>query len=228
MSLAQRSYSGKCFRPKPLVGFDEQSQSTLVVTSWNSPEPANKVFQMLKDFLVTSSDPDATVAGPYIEGLGPTANRLRNAAILANENLFLNENRTEYVAGVELAVFSVHKDILSWVQIGAPHLILSSAQGFQPLCYTPDGAWQMQQDTPLLSHGLGIEKSVYFNCGNYRLQGEEQLVMISRSQIPSNLYANNIHKKANQIDILSQVLVEDRPETPFWIGISNLTGTLST
>ncbi len=225
MTIQQRSYSGKCFRPKPLIGFDEQSQSTLVVTSWNAPEPAAKVFQMLKDFLVTSSDPDATVAGPYVEGLGPTANRLRNAASLANENLFQNENRTEYVAGVELAAFSVHKNMLSWVQIGAPHLILSNETGFQPLCYTPDGAWQMQQDTPLLCQALGIEKSVYFNCGNYRLHGEEQLVLISRSQIPSELYTSHIHNKTEQIEILSQILVNDRSEMPFWIGISNLTGS---
>ena len=219
MSLEQRSYSGRCFRPKPLVGFEEQSHSTAIITSWNSPDPAAKVFQMLKDFLLATSDPEGTIAAPYIEGLGPIANRLRNAAMFANENLYLNENRSEYVAGVELAAFSVHQNLLSWVQLGAPHLILAGNRGFQPLCYTPDGAWQMQQQTPLLCQGLGIEKSVHFNCGSYRLQGGERLVMISRSHIPASLYTL---KSDAKIEALSQALVDDGAETPFWIGISDL------
>lgn len=215
LKLDQRSYSGKCFRPKPLVEVEPQSNTTLVVTSWNSADPGARVMQLMKDFLVLTGDPEATSAGSYIEGLGPMANRLRSAALLANENLYVNDNRSEYVAGVEMAAVSVQNNIMSWVQIGAPHLLVVNEKGFQPLCYTPDWAWQIQQDTPLLCQGLGLEKTVNLHCGSYRLQGGEKLVLISRSQIPSALYG----VKKVELDRLAQTLASDEPETPFWIGV---------
>jgi hypothetical protein len=156
--------------------------------------------------------------GAYIPELNEMGNHLRNATLMANEQLHLSENAKEYSAAVEVALLSVQKQVLTWAQVGTPHLLLQTSSGLQPLASQPDWAWQLQQDAPLVSKALGLERSCYPQCGSYRLRGHEKILLISRSAIPSKLYALN---EAN-LETCAQVLVEDHEEAPFWLGILDL------
>ncbi len=211
----QRSYSGKCFRPKPLVDFEAGTQSIIVATSWNGQDAAADVVKTIKESLVLASDPEATGFGQYTESLGLAGNRLRSAAGLANDALYFNVNKNEYVAGVELAALSFSKNTLAWAQVGAPHLFLVNKAGIQPLSYTPDWSWQIHQGAPLMCQSLGLERSVNLNCGSYRLESGDQVILLSRSYVPSAFYGS----KKVDVDELSKVLVADSEAVPFWIGI---------
>lgn len=220
MDLVQRSYSGHSFRPRPLVEENPATQTFIVVTSWGAPEHSQKVADLIKEHMNLSEDADSTNVGTFVQGLTDEGNRLRAAAQIANQYLYKNENSREYSAAVELALISVRRKVLSWVQIGNPHLILSTPKGIEPLCYSPDWSWQLQQSSPLVGKALGLERTCNLNCGSYRLQGEgdEKLMLIARSAVPGNLYT------LKKIDLMmsSQLLVEDNSEAPFWLGILDL------
>lgn len=216
MRVIERSYSGQVFRPKPII--DSKPDTLIIATSWGSQDHGQKVVKRVNDFLSLAAEPDATSMGSYIEGIGSMANRLRSAAMLANESLFSVENRDEYVAGVELTAFSIHNNNLSWVQVGTPHLLLSTRKGLQPLSYSPDWAWQLGSPSPLLCHGLGLEPHCQVQCGSVKVETLDKVILVSRSSIPGAFYA-----QANLgLQELSQVLVQDTPEMPFWLGIVDL------
>jgi hypothetical protein len=214
--MEQRSYSGLSHRPTPLITFESETKSLLVLTNWGEQSSAQRVSEILKDFLVTSSSPDATRIGPMQQGspTGDLLQRLRAAVALGNESILLNENKTEWSSAVELAVLTSHSQVISWAQVGAPHVLLwTPEKNFQPLCYTPDWAWQIQQGAPLVCQALGLEKFCPVNSGSFRLKGNETLVLISRSHLPGTFFSS----KNCDLQHLSRLLIEDSEETPFWI-----------
>lgn len=219
MELVQRSYSGSTFRPRPMIEEIRSRNTMIVATSWGEPEQARNVIEMLKDQMAIHSDIESTRLGNYIEELSEDGNILRAAALFANEQLFLKENSQEYRAAVEVAVISVQKQVLSWVQMGSPHLILKNQKiGADPIASSPDWAWQLQQDSPLVFKALGLERGCYPNCGSYRLHGGEKLILVSRSALAPRIYS------LDQVDLdtCGQALVEDHAEAPFWLGILKL------
>jgi hypothetical protein len=211
--MEQRSYSGKNHRPSPILSVETETQSLLVLTAWGE-DTSPRVSEILRDFLLTTASPDATRVGRADVELADPLQRLRTAVDFGNEALFTQDNRTEWTSAVELAVLSAQRQTLSWVQVGAPHILLWSPETrFQPLCYTPDWASQIQQGAPLVCQALGLQKFCQVNSGKYRLKGNETVVLVSRSSLPGTFFA------ADQCDLqsLSRLLIEDSEETPFWI-----------
>ncbi|MEZ0392381.1 MAG: hypothetical protein ACAH59_09210 [Pseudobdellovibrionaceae bacterium] len=215
MDFFQRSYSGHSFRPRPLIEEDKSTNTLIVATSWGGSEHAQLVVDTIKEQLIVSEDTQATRINSGHQGLSEEANLLRQAATLANERLYLRENNREYSAAVEIALITVQKETLHWAQLGTPHLLLSGNQGFQPLCYSPDWSWQLQQSSPLVSKALGLDRQCYLNCGSYKLQGNEKLLMICRSAVPGTLY----QIQSPDLTTCSQALVEDNSNAPFWLGV---------
>jgi hypothetical protein len=214
----QRSYSGESFRPKPLI--EQPDQDTLVVlTPWGPSEFAAQAMGSIRDFLEMSKEAEATVVGSINQALSPFANRMRSAAVMANENLYLHANKNEYVAAVEFVAVSREVDRVSWVHIGSPHLFLHNSMGMQPLCYSLDWAWQINQQSPLLCQGLGLDRSVNLNCGSYKITEPSNIIMIGRSVVPSALY----QMQNPDLQNLSKLLIEDNSNLPFWLGVLSLT-----
>lgn len=115
-------------------------------------------------------------------------------------------------------MLSYRNHVLSWVQLGTPHLILTGEQGAQPLASYPDWAWQLQQDAPLVSKALGLERNCYPNCGSHRVQGHEKVILVARSAVPASLYT----LKNVDLSTCGQALVDDQMQTPFWLGVLDL------
>lgn len=218
MDLVQRSYSGHTFRPRPIIEIEKTTNTLIIATPWGASDQAQMVIDLIKEQLSVSQQPEATRVGGFIEGLSEDGNRLRAAAALANEQLYHRENSKEYSIAVEIALISVQKRSLSWVQLGTPHLILLGNEGFQPLASTPDWSWQLQQAAPLVSKGLGMEKNSYFNCGSSRFKGGEKLFLISRSVVPASVYA----LREPDLNSCAEALVEDNSDAPFWLGVLEL------
>jgi hypothetical protein len=157
---------------------------------------------------------EVTRVTKFIEGLSDEGNRLRSAALLANDHIFLKENAKAYEGAVEIALISIQNRSLSWAQLGAPHVLLRNEQGYQPICYTPDWSWQLKQRSPMVSKALGLERNCYLNCGNCRVEKSDQLFLISRSNLPSPIYS----LQESSLESVSKVLIDQDQQAPFWIG----------
>ncbi|PIS11324.1 MAG: hypothetical protein COT73_04605 [Bdellovibrio sp. CG10_big_fil_rev_8_21_14_0_10_47_8] len=215
MKIDQRSYSGPAFRPSPMVLEEKLTETLLIATSWGESNHAQITLDLVKDFLLLSQDPDATTLGMSPEGSDPLLAKIHAGLVRANETLFQRENSQEYLAAVEFAAISVEHGVLSWIQIGAPHLLIINEKGLQPVCYSPDLAAQWGQLSPLLARGLGLERVCPVNSGTYRLKKGDHVVLVSRSDLPANFY----QQQAADLSSLSQSLIDDNSEMPFWIAI---------
>lgn len=216
MDFQQRFYSGETFRPKPVIEIEKTTNTLIVATPWGSPDAAQEVIEVVKGQLSSSSEGTAvTRVTKVIEGLSDEGNQLRSAALYANEHLYMKENAQEYTSAVELAMISIQNRTISWVQIGSPHVLLKNHLGYQPICYTPDWSWQLQQKSPLVSQALGLERSCNLNCGSHHIEKTDQIYLISRATLPSQIYA----QENAGFDVISRVMIDSGPETPFWLGL---------
>jgi hypothetical protein len=215
MIFNQRFFSGQFFLPRPVIDIERKTNTLIVSTPWGSPELAkNSIDTMKQQIGSVSVETQVTQVTRAIEGLSDEGNQLRAAALYTNESIFLHENAKEYVGAVEVSMISVQNQFLSWVQIGAPHILIYNDRGFQPVCYAPDWSWQLKQKSPLMSKALGIERSCYLNCGSHRFEKQDHIFLISRATLPAQMY---LHENAD-LDSLSRILVDSDPDTPFWIG----------
>lgn len=215
MDFRQRFFSGKNFLPKPQIDVEKNSNTLIIATPWGSADLAQLAIGIIKEQLSSiQNETEVTRVTKFIEGLSDEGNRLRSAALIANERLFLKENEKQYVGAVEIALLSIHNRSLSWAQLGAPHVLLRNEQGYQPLCYTPDWSWQLKQQAPLVSKALGLERNCYLNCGNNHVEKSDQVFLISRKNLPPQVYSH----QESSLESVSKLLIDQEPETPFWIG----------
>lgn len=219
MQISQRSYSGHTFRPRPVIEIEKTSNTLIVATAWGNQEMAQWTADFIKERLSASGEVDAEIT-KVVTKRAPVeeSNKLRDVVQLANQQLYKKANEKEYQTAVEIAVVNVERKVLSWVQYGNPHLLLATGQGFQPLSYTPDWSWQLQQSSPLVANALGIKDSLYPNCGSYRLQGNESLFLVARSALPAKLFSVAEPELTN----CAEALVEDNADAPFWLGMLSL------
>jgi hypothetical protein len=215
MNFEQRFYSGQTFLPKPLIEIERNSNTLIIATTWGAPALGQIAIDIVKEQLGSArEETEVTRVTKFIEGLSDEGNRLRSAALLANDHIFLKENAKAYEGAVEIALISIQNRSLSWAQLGAPHVLLRNEQGYQPICYTPDWSWQLKQRSPMVSKALGLERNCYLNCGNCRVEKSDQLFLISRSNLPSPIYS----LQESSLESVSKVLIDQDQQAPFWIG----------
>jgi hypothetical protein len=214
VKLEERSYSGKTFRPRPVVSLVESDSVLMVLSSWGHRDSAEQVTQIFSDQLQLSDSEDFTSPFGHVESLGPIANRLKTAAHLANALIYREVNHTEYVAGLEVLALSYKDSILSWVQVGGPHLLLKLKDSLQPLASQYDWSWQFNQSSPLPSECLGLQASLNVHCGSLFLAAGADLFLVARGAIPAKAF----ELPPRDIAAMTRILVEDNSETPFWLG----------
>lgn len=214
MKFEERSYSGKNFRPKPVVVFDSKMASLIVATSWGEKSDAERVAQIFSDALNVSDQSEVTSPYGYIGTISTRANQMRTAAIMANDFLYREVNRSEYSSCVEVLSLVLEKNVLSWLYVGAPHVILYHQQKCHPLVYNYDLPAQFNCSIPLPTQCLGVEPTVQLNASSVMLKGNSDIVLLSRSTIPGSLFS----QKNPTIHSLSTDLVKDNENSPFWLG----------
>jgi hypothetical protein len=186
----------------------------MVVTSWGEKDETEYIINLFQDQLKVDESAEVTTLASRIDTISPRANQLRMAAILANEYLFREANRGEYICAAEFLAVVYDKGVLSWVQVGSPHLILLASGQIQPLAYQLDYSWQYGQDSPLFSQALGLNASCLLSCGSLHVNSEMDLFLISRHSIPPALFA----EKRLDFQSLIGLLVKDSANAPFWVG----------
>lgn len=218
MQLEQRSYtSGVFFRPKPVVIERPESHLLVVATPWGNVDSAQRVANIIVEQFELLSKDDLTTPYETIPNISAAANRLRVGALTANQYLYRNENGKTWKSAVELAAIHYDRGVLSWVQIGSPHLILLEKGILHPIAYEADWAYQSGNEGPLFTQALGIDNMISLKAGSQRVHPESQLLMVSRGTLPRRIYGLPVF----EMDKVIQTMTNDSPVTPFWLGLTN-------
>ncbi len=226
MNFEERSYSGKIFRPRPDVYFSENEKILIIATPWGLSSSSHRLIKIVLDYYNSARD-DLEVTSPFerLLCLSSVANSIRTAALLANDSLYGEENKKEYVAGVELFIGAFEGQELTWLQVGHPCLLLNRfGRNILPLGSHLDIAIDMSHSSqllpPLPSQLLGIDATCNFTIGSFRMREDDRLLLISRSSLPGVIYSTSDQNR--NLEAICKVLVREASDEAFWIGVLNL------
>lgn len=216
MRLSERSYNTKLLRPRPLIHQDESQKFMLIMTPWGSQEECQKVMDFsVQQLLTVRQDHEHTSAFQKILSLSNEANELRQVALLANDFLYQNINAGSHELVVEFLFLAFNKRQVSWVQLGCPHLLLKKKDQFtQPISCFPETKSTLQNFS-LPSYYLGSDSTVAPRCGDLYLEKNDELILLSASQIPNGIWQNSQRK---ELDTWTDELTHEAISQPFWLG----------
>ncbi|PWU12851.1 MAG: hypothetical protein C5B49_15635 [Bdellovibrio sp.] len=218
MQLSHRSYTnGEFFRPKPQIVERAESGLLVVATAWGGAEASQRACNTIVEQFELLSGEDLTTPFESLPSVSPAANRLRIGALLANQQILKGDNAKIWKSAVELAAFHMKHGVLSWVQIGNPTLLLKDEKYLHPLAYEMDWGIQSGNEGPLFSQALGLDRQIPLRVGSCRVPPGSELLLISRNSIPGDLFQLN----TLELDEVFQVLVNDNPRSPFWLGLAH-------
>ena len=219
--FAYRPYSGKQFRPTPEVHIDDKT--LIVATPWGNRDAGKKAIDRILEYLILcNEDREATTPFQRLSCLSAGANNLRIAALLANESIFREDNRVEYRNGVELFTMSLSEGELIWIQIGQPQILLArksrqviTLAGAMDLSFDMSDGEELMPSLP--NQLLGLDSSLNLTINSFRPQNEDQLVLLSHSQLPREIY--QLSSNEFELDHMSQQLSKLNPQLAFWLGL---------
>lgn len=226
MNLVERSFSGKVFRPRPEIHCEPSGNLCIVATPWGARSAARKVIQAIVDFF-HSSRTDEEVTSPFqtMTCLSPMANNLRVAIMLANDLVFREDNRSEYVVGVELFVAARGGADFVWTQVGGPHVMLDRA-GFDLalMSSVPDLGLGHSSTAgvmaPLPSAFLGLAATTNFAVQTFPLQPNDRIALLHRTLMPPKFLA--LKSDDRNLPTMSRLLARHSADMPFWLGLLSL------
>ncbi len=219
--FSYRPYSGKQFRPTPEIHTDEKT--LIVATPWGNRGSAKKTIDRILEYLVLcNEDREATTPFQRLSCLSAGANNLRIAALLANESVFREDNNTEYRNGTELFAMSLSEGELVWIQIGQPQILLvRKSRQVVTLGGAMDLSFDMSDGQELLpslpNQLLGLDSSLNLTINSFRPQDADQIVLLSHSQLPREIY--QLNSSEFELDGISQKLSKMSPQLAFWLGL---------
>jgi len=219
VKLSERLFNSHQFRPRPVVHQESDQSLILIATPWGSVEASQRVVDIsLKYIQAARSDLEVTSPFEFLPQLTNEANALRVGTLLANDNLYRSENKSEYNTVVEFVALSYKDRQLSWTQAGFPNLYLKKKNGFlEPLSVSHDLSYELNQiEHPLPLNALGTERDIQLSAGSIQIQSEDQLVILSRS-----VGFHHSFSKGQVLNLknLSDELSQSHPEIPFWLGV---------
>lgn len=221
MIFEERSYNTETFRPKPEVSKDSGSSLLLITTPWGPRSSAKKSIEVIQDhFHSSQNDQDVTSPFAKLTCLSPMSNDLRISIKLANDLIYNEENRDEYLSAVELFAMARGPNELSWVQIGNPFPLLDRPN--QPLVALGsqlDLSSELYRGEvlcpPLPSKTLGLDPTSDFEIHSIRPEKSDRIILLSHSMIPAEVYTLPYGQRG--LNEISQLITEKTPNSPFWI-----------
>jgi hypothetical protein len=224
--IDQRSYSGKLFRPTPEVYVEEDGSFGVIATPWGPRTTARKAIDIVKDYVLSSrQDMEATSPFQVLTCLSPLANTLRVALMLANDSIYREENKAEYVSGVEILAFAHQNGELAFAQVGHPHFFLArSGWPWVPLAVQMDLAAEYSQSetvlSPLPQNLIGLHTTTNMNVSSFKTQSQDRLVFLSHTLAADALFQTPFERTS--LEDISKQLSSRNPDLPFWLGVFGL------
>lgn len=226
MTLEERSFSGKLFRPTPEVHIEEDGGFGVIATAWGSKQAAKKVIEILRDYSLSArQDMEATSPFQKLTCLSPLANNLRAGMMLANDSIYREDNKSEYTVGVEVLVFAHAQNELAFAQVGLPHFLLArDGLPLIPLSVQMDLSTELSLPPellpPLPQNVLGLHATTNMNVSSFKTQPRDRLIFLSHSVVSHPLYGLPSEKAG--LESISAALSAKYPELPFWAGLFDL------
>ncbi|MBX3020834.1 MAG: hypothetical protein KF799_04095 [Bdellovibrionales bacterium] len=226
ISLLERSYGGQLFRPAPEIYLEEDGSFGVIATPWGNRNAAKKVIETLKDYVLSArQDLEATSPFQKLTCLSGLANSLRVGVMLANDSIYREENKSEYMSGVEVLVFAHQEGELSFAQVGYPHFFLAR-QGMPwiPLSVQIDLSTELSQPPeilpPLPQNLIGLHSTTNMNVASFKTQAHDRLVFLSHTVVSNPLF--HLPYESTSLDQVSATLASQYPNLPFWLGVLEL------
>ena len=222
MAFEERSYSSDLFRPRPEVVYNPDGQLLIVATPWGPRSSARKAVQFIQDFLASARhDEEATSPFAKLSCLTPLGNQLRLAVKLTNDFIYQEENKQEYLSGIELTIIARQKNEVAMVQIGHPYVVLDRpATGLVVLSsqidLSSELSFENEMVSPLPGHLLGVDPTSDFQVQSLRHMPNDRLLLISRSSLPAAIY--NLEYGRRGLQEISDLCAQSNDRMPFWVG----------
>ena len=151
---------------------------------------------------------------------------MRTTVIQINQNIFDKINQDEYAMGFEIFFATIVENVFTFIQIGQPVVLIDQPhQGLSIIGQTlpPPLSHKIDKKTPhppLPYQLLGINEDISFHPFFFRFQPGDRLILLNRDAIPPKWFY--LKREERTVDKLSQLAAEDKPHTPFWLGIIDL------
>lgn len=226
MKLVERSYSTKMLRPRPLIHSEDDGSLVVIATSWGQPEHGQRALdEVVKYVSAAKSDVEVTSPFEFLACVPDEVNYVRTALLLANDLLYRGENKMEYFSGIEILAMFRRGNMLAWAQVGNPSIFAQrTGKRLQPLQMGLDLSTEFNtQDKtlpPMPTELLGLEPSCNIQCGHSTVKAGEQVVLLSASSIANALLTREPGKF--DLNIITQKMIQENPEAPFWLGLIDL------
>lgn len=225
MKLTERSYRTKQVRPKPQVIEIEAGETILVATLWGNEVSLTRSIEITQDYIgATSENAEVTTPFEFLSCYSSKTNQLRVAALLANDQLYRQENRGEYNSGLELVTIAKRNGEVAWVKVGMPHiLLLRQGMAPMPIACSGDSSSEISGEAilpPLPSNMLGLENSLNIEGGSFRQKEGDRLLLLACSIIPSVIWSQ-VNATSDLMSI-GQLLAKAQPDQPYWLGLVDL------
>ncbi|MCB0365702.1 MAG: hypothetical protein H6624_18760 [Bdellovibrionaceae bacterium] len=222
MNLQERSYNGQFTRPRPEVHVEEHASLVIIATPWGNRSGARRAIQSITEFFLAAKD-DVEVTSPFqkLTCLSPMANNLRVAVMLANDIVYQEENRSEYLSGLELFVGAKDGNEFSFIQVGHPQIFLDrpGADLITTGCLTDlalDFSPKRKKFAPLPNTLLGVHSTTAPTIRTLRIGEGDRVVLLSHSWVPTPFFS--LERGKRNLDSLSSVLANQAPDEPYWLG----------
>lgn len=222
MRLVERSYGGKAFRPRPEVHCDESNGIALIVFPWGSRAAARKAIQTIADHVLAShSDQEATTPFEQNPSMTPLANSLKSAFLLANEQIHREDNRDEYLVGLEVTAIAVQGEEVCVAQVGGASVYLDLPE-YDLSALGPIRDHSLFRSTPnetmapLPAELMGVTPMLPVHIISFAKPTKASLLLIARTFIPARTLVGR--EENHTLEVLTQQLSRQSMDLPFWIG----------
>jgi hypothetical protein len=204
--LSERSYSTKSVRPRPTVYAEPDGSLLVITTSWGETELAHRVNEDIAKYVQAAmADVEVTSPFEFLTCFSDETNYLRVALLIANDSVYRGDNRGEYLGAIETLVIFRRDNKIAYAQVGAPNLMIQK-----------DGN-QCESLAPMPQSLLGVDPTVNIRCGDFRVEDNDRLIVYSGAFWPESLWAPT--HTDEDLRHLTQKIVQQSPDSPFWLGL---------
>ncbi len=212
--MQERFYSTHVRRPKTHFFRNENYHLTMAVCSWGKPEDCKKFYDLTIENYNLMFNDDATSPFEQYLQLTNIQNKLRTAILMANEQIYREDNRNSYETGLEFFVMVQNPRLVHWAAVGQPSVFYLH-QGQINTIYS--ATTTTISSDPVFLYGVGLEPKVQIQTGIFIRPKSLSYCFVARDNIAPALFK---HRSLN-IAELSTELIEQDPTRPFWIHVSD-------
>lgn len=181
MKLNHRHYKKDRLIPRMISRTENDLNLVLLATPWGSEAATQLAFDEIITHLKShQEDIEATTAYEKIETLNQQENDLRSAVLLANEKVFQNINRSEYISALELTVLWQRKHQITWLTSGGHQIQVHTPHFFSTVC----GAIP-HSHCPLPPHLVGSDRFCWVQCGSFNKEQGLKCLVFSDGAVQS-------------------------------------------